>query len=106
MIDDQPCFLCLVLLHVWTLSLAGRIKTETEELPHSENEEKTAFISPFLTEIIIHLACLTLNISFLLGMLFLYFASAQGTVCPFLPPLPCSKGRKIRLVGNIFRYPL
>lgn len=83
-------FFFLVLLHVWTLlSLAGRIKTETEELLPAENEEKTVLMSRFLTDMIIHLACLTSlskHLSFVRRVLFLHFASAQGTVCPF----PCS----------------
>lgn len=102
----QPCFLCLVLLHLWALlSLAGRIKTETEELPQSENEGKPAFISPFLTEMIIHLACLTSlseHLSLVRHVLFLYFASAQGT--GFFPSHD-SRGKK-NLAGNILRYPL
>lgn len=80
-------FFSLVLLHVWTLfSLAGRIKTGTEEQLPAENEEKTVLISPFLTEMITHLASLTSlskHLSFVSHVLFLHFASAQGTVCPF-----------------------
>lgn len=59
--EDQPLgFFSLLLLYVWTLlSLVGRIKTETEKLLPAENEEKTVLISHFLTEIMMHLACLT-----------------------------------------------
>lgn len=63
-------------------SSAGRIKTEAEEFPNSENEGEPAFIAPFLTEMITHLACrtsLSRDASFVRHVLVLYSTSAQGT---------------------------
>lgn len=63
-------------------SSAGRIKTEAEEFPNSENEGEPAFIAPFLTEMITHPACrtsLSRDASFVRHVLVLYSTSAQGT---------------------------